>query len=107
MAGRKDTSGAASLLASRTGCRLQACQSSTLSSPGAQARHWAILKLITNFIPPLRAFIVTVQWFDPRPTLHGLATQVARIIPVRLACSKYWLHFAQRNVRVGPLKARL
>jgi hypothetical protein len=41
-----------------------------------------------KLIPPLRAFIVTVQWFDPRPTLHGLATQVARIIPVRLACSK-------------------
>jgi hypothetical protein len=43
MAGRNDTSGKHRWRAARRAW-LQACQSSTLSRPGAQARHWAMLK---------------------------------------------------------------
>src|SRR5690349_19765948 len=97
MAGRKETSGAASLSGSTTGCRLQACQSLTLSSPGAQARHWAMLKLITDIHPALTGLLDAGSGREPRLTQRGVCRRVARIIPVPGTCSNCWLHFAQQD----------
>ena len=64
---------AAPLAANRVGCWLQACQSATLSRPGAQARHAAILKLITGVHPAFAGFLDAKVSIDRRHTCNRWA----------------------------------
>jgi hypothetical protein len=66
-----------------------------------------MLKLITAIHPAPAGFLDAVNRKNSDRRYRGALRRVARIIAVRRACSKCWLHFAQQTDRLVHIELRM